>query len=249
VQVPALIFLGELMKIYNIYFSPTRSTEKIANYFSSYIDMIDIDLTVPENRNSLQIESDSVTVLSIPTYSQNVPIPLRNCLKKIESKSVVVNVTYGGLSYGNLVYEIMKLLPKSTLIGYSITPVKHSYLDKTPEINFEEYNILINRIKNQDFQERKAKYRVKNIFSNILEKWRTKYNYKIVYESSKCNQCNECIQKCPTTSINQDYKISKNCIRCSRCVTVCPNKALIAKISLPLKIYLLKKAKTNIIIC
>lgn len=236
------------MKLYNIFFSPTGNTRRIAMYFSKKLNTTDINLANRTIRDNLDIEYDSLSIVSIPTYSQNIPIPLRKCLKNIKSKFVVINVTYGGMSYGNIVYELDKVLSSSTCIGYSVTPVKHAYLNNEIEIDFSKYNILVDRIRNKAYKTIRIPYKQKNIFANFLEKNRTIFNYKIKYDSDLCNLCNLCIDHCPVQAIDTSHKISDNCIRCGRCVNHCPTNALTAKQSLPLRIYLHKKAKTNVII-
>ena len=236
------------MKIYNIYFSPNQNTKQIAMYFSNHLQSVDINLNKKENRENLNIEMESLTILSIPTFSQNIPVPLRPILYKIKSKYVLLNITYGGFSYGNMIYETAKKLKNSIIIGYSITPVNHSYINQNIPIDFSKYDILISRIRNQYYKPAKIKFKFNNIFANFLEKYRTIFNYKINLDDSLCTHCNLCISNCPVQAINTRIEINDACIKCAKCVNICPVKALSGKKSFFLKIYLKKKQKTSVII-
>lgn len=237
------------MKMYNIYFSPTKNTEKIAKYFSSKLDVIDIDLANPDIREKYTTEEDSITILSVPTYGQNIPVPLRTCLYRIISKYVIINVTYGGCSYGNLVYSLKKKLPNSTIIGYSVTPVEHAYLARVVKIDYSKYDALINRVKNKEYNEVKVKFKFKNVFADFLEKERTIFNYKLSWDKDICNDCGLCIKKCPMKAIDENHKFLDNCIICARCKTICPTGAIKGKMTGPIKLYFkLKKPKTSVII-
>lgn len=237
------------MKIYNIYFSPTYNTKKIAMYFGEQLDTIDIDLSKPSVREKYSTEENSITILSVPTYSQNIPIPLRTCLDKVISKYVIINVTYGGCSYGNLVYSLKKKLPNSKCIGYSVTPVKHTYLDRKVKIDFSKYDVLVNRIKNQVFNEIKIRFKFKNILADFLEKERTIFNYHLTWDKDLCNDCGLCIRECPMNAIDDNHNFKKNCIICARCESICPQAAIRGKMTGPIKLYFkFKKQKTSVII-
>lgn len=236
------------MKIYNLYFSPTGNTERIANYFSDCLKVENIDLTKLINRDSLNIEKDSLCILSIPTYSQSIPRPLRKCLAKIKSQYVVLNITYGGMSYGNMIYELRQRFKDSIIIGYSITPVTHSYLLNPVYIDLSKYDEIINRIRDKVFIPVKIKFKFKNIFARFFEKARTKYNYKIKYIPNLCTHCNKCIDNCPVNAIDMNHAINNECIRCGKCVLSCSSNALTNKLSFPLRLYLNKKVKTNVIV-
>jgi NAD-dependent dihydropyrimidine dehydrogenase PreA subunit len=238
------------LNIAHLFFSPNGESEKIAKYFHSKLDGKLFNLTYSLTRSTYNFENEfDLIVLTIPVYSQQIPIPLRTFISKLKSKYVVINVTYGGFSYGNVLYDTYRKMRKARLIGYSITPVKHAYLSEDVQINFEVYDDIINRIHDQMFLDLKVTYRFKNIFARFFEKSRTHYNFTLIKNEQNCDSCLVCITKCPLNAIQKDLSIDlKKCIACGQCVKTCPKQVFKARYSKALKWYLNRKQKTNVIV-
>ena len=237
------------MNISNIYFSPNGETKKIAVYYYEKLGGTLVDFTAQSSRDTYDFKIlHDLVILSIPVYSQNIPKPLRSILKMIKSTYVLINLTYGGFSYGNVLNETSKKLLSSTLIGYSITPVSHAYLESQIAIDLAKYDVLIQRIQNTDFHPVKPIFKIKNIFASVFEKRRTKMNYQLLFHPDRCIYCNQCILECPTQSINDAIQFKDGCILCGHCVHICPTQAIEAHQSIYLKHYLKNKQKTSVII-
>jgi len=237
----------ENSNIYNVCFSPNKETKQIADYYANQLGVPTIDITNPLTRNSLTNLSGDFLILSIPVYSQNIPIPVRKTLLKFNFKFVVINLTYGGYSYGNILKSISNKLSNSTIIGYSLTPTKHSYIKNGVSLDFSVYNKLIERIRNKVTQAVIIPKRL-NIYPTFVEKLLTDITFRIKLDQNKCIHCGLCKQICPTNSITDDIVLPKSCIKCAACVNVCPSNAIIGRKSLAVKIYFLKKKRTSVII-
>ena len=237
------------MQINHIYFSPNGETKKISIYFHEKLGGNLVDFSNPLTRNAYDFDKiHELIVLSLPVYSQNIPIPIRNILKKLKTMFLIINITYGGFSYGNTLRIIQRKLKNSILIGYSITPVGHIYLNQEIRIDLSHYNPIINRVNTHLFKPVKSFIKIGNIFSSLFEKQRTKYNYRIKVNLDLCISCYLCIEQCPTGSITKTIDILDSCMRCGHCEKICPTHAIQAKQSFFLKQYLKSKQKTSVII-
>jgi NAD-dependent dihydropyrimidine dehydrogenase PreA subunit len=236
------------MEIVHGYFSPNGETKKIAQLFYNELGGQFIDLTLPQSRVDHRKLKADLYILSLPAYSRNIPIPLRGFLIHIKAPQVFINLTYGGFSYGNVLHKIKKRLLVSKIIGFTITPVKHSYLDQKTDIQKNAYDSVIKKLKTHNYKEVRVPYRIHNIFQTIFEKSRTRSNFKLMVDKDLCNQCNLCVNECPSGSITQSIRILDSCISCNHCVQVCPTHAITSKKSKFLSFYLKRKQKTSVIV-
>ena len=93
------------MACYNIYFSPTGGTKKVAALVANGLadTVSDVDLT--DNRTDFQLpalSADDVVVIAVPSYSGRVPSPAVDRIARLQgngAKAVLVCV------YGNRAYE------------------------------------------------------------------------------------------------------------------------------------------------
>ncbi len=237
------------MQISHIYFSPNGETKKISIYFHEKLGGSLVDFSNPSVRNTYDFDKiHELVILSLPVYSQNIPIPIRDIIKKLKTMFLIVNITYGGFSYGNTLRIVQRKLKNSILIGYSITPVGHIYLNQEKRIELSHYDSIINRVKMHAYKPVKSSIKIGHIFASLMEKQRTKYNYRLKVNLDLCISCNLCIEQCPTESITKTIDILDSCIRCGHCVRICPTHAIQAKQSFFLKQYLKNKQKTSVII-
>lgn len=236
------------MTITHIYFSPNGQTKIIADYFIDYLKGDAFDITDFQTRQSLEIVREDLVVLSFPIYSANLPDIVYEALSRVESKYMIINLTFGGMDRGNVLKEMIDFLPKVKLIGYSISPVKHAYLDHGPQVDLTQYDSLIQRVNSLKFTTIKPLIFKKRFYTHWFEKIRTNYNYRLKINHKKCNHCNQCIESCPLGAISPDLKISKDCIRCGKCVGICKSNAIYARKSLLLRTYLKKKPITETLI-
>ncbi len=235
------------MRIIHAYFSPNGETKKIANHFHQQLGGVIVDLSLNDHELMDSI-SDSLLILFCPVYSQQIPIPLRTILPLLKPKALVIMLTYGGFSYGNVLYDIKKMMKPVEVVGYAITPVKHAYIEQNIAIDFSLYHPIIERIQHEIYESTPIPYRMRNIFATFFEKKRTQYNFRLNFNRELCTQCGLCIKHCPTHAINSMLDVSDLCISCGHCVSVCPEKAIDQRLSLGLRIYMLQKQKTSVIV-
>ena len=239
------------MKIYNICFSPTGGTKKVADIvsrgFSEQFEFI--DLTEKSFDNNISIKSDDIAIISVPSYGGRVPEVAINRIMKLKgngARAVLVCV------YGNRAYEdtLVELQDTVTNTGFNIIAgiaaiAEHSiarcYATGRPDE--QDKNTLNEFIK-------KIKQKLdSNDINNIELKGNRPYKKfngvsMVPKPTNKCNKCGLCAEKCPVSAIdinNPKNVDSSKCIACMRCVSICPqsgrkvNKVLLSGATLALK--------------
>jgi len=216
-----------------LYYSNTDESKRIAEYIAEQTHFALTDLT----KTTEYVYEYAVAVF--PVHCQNVPQAVKNFLRRLQTKYLVLIAAYGKMSYGNALYEIQRNY-RLNIIAAAYVPTKHSYADEPRFEDFYRLAPVIDKIKNPT--QITIPRSNKNIFANFLPKLRSQIGCKIVKDKNLCNNCGLCSTNCLQNAI-KDGKTNRRCIRCTRCVQVCPQRALTVKLRPILKNYL-KKPKT-----
>lgn len=229
-----------------IYFSPTNSTKDIAEYCSNFLNIPLVDLT--SFKKIIFFDYSALynnIIICFPVYSQNIPLPVKDILKKIKTKNIIFIATYGRMATGNVLYEATKYT-NAKIIGAAYVPTKHTYKDNERFSDFYKLDNLLFKLKINDYREASIPKRKKNIFACFLPNMRSRIGVKLK-KTNNCTNCNICNQVCPTNSI-LNGEIKKTCIRCLSCLINCPNEGLDVSYLKPLRMYLEKDKLTQTII-
>jgi len=221
-----------------VFYSNTGQSKAIAAYFANQLGypLADIEIKCAEHYQNL--------VLVFPVHCQNIPDIVKNFLKNTSVDNLTVVATYGKMCCGNVLYEIQKNYQKNIVVGAYI-PTKHSYIDNDDVFcDFDKLKSIIEKIKEPSYIQLPKLY--KNPLANISPKRRSRLGLTIRI-SADCDGCNLCAERCSFGAIKMG-KTDSNCIRCLRCVETCPRQALKIKLGLPLKLYLRKKKRDEVII-
>lgn len=179
------------------------------------------------------IDECYVAIIIFPVYCQNIPKPVKNFLKKISAKHIVLIATYGKISYGNVLYEAQKIVSGDVIAGAYI-PIGHTFLSGDCFFNRDFLVPIVERIENP--KKIKIEKNHKSLWANVFPSFRSRLGTKII-KSSLCDNCGLCEKRCPTKAI-KNGKVTSSCIRCLRCVASCPKGALQYKNSWILDKYL-----------
>lgn len=222
------------MAYYNVYFSPTGGTKKVADVVSKGIanDFVNIDLC--KDIEKLSLSKDDVCIVSVPSFGGRVPAVAVERIKKISAngaKAVLVCV-YGNRLWEDTLTELQDVLEEIGFVCVSAicAVAEHSI--------FRQY--ATGRPDSDDVTELKQfAQQIKQkldggVFDNLVLEG-SHGSYKVYGGSSfkpvandDCILCGVCANECPVGAISIDNlkgNDNQKCISCMRCVSVCPVKA------------------------
>lgn len=224
-----------------IYYSNAGESRRIADYVAEQTGYRLTDLTTV----SKYVYDTAVIVF--PVYCQNVPKTVDKFLKNLHAEYVALIAAYGKMSHGNVLNEIQRKYSLD-VVAAAYVPTKHAYLDEPRFDGFDRLAPLINKL--IDGEKRTTTVVIpksgKNPFASFAPSWRSRQGVKIV-KSDRCNGCGQCDKTCPEHAIVSG-KTNRNCIRCTRCVEACPQGALSLRLTYPMRRYLKKRKKDELII-
>ncbi|MDE6983412.1 MAG: 4Fe-4S ferredoxin, partial [Lachnospiraceae bacterium] len=103
---------------YNIFFSPTGTTEKVVKHIGKSFSAVEnIDISEPDLSNYI-MNTDDFCIVGVPSFGGRVPEAAILRLQKIrgDRTPVFLLVTYGGRAYEDTLKELKDLLEKQNFI-------------------------------------------------------------------------------------------------------------------------------------
>ncbi len=155
------------MKVYNIHFSPTGGTRKVANLLTSKLtqEACEIDLTDPTLPfETISLDKEDIALLAVPSYSGRVPAPALQriaALKGNGAKAILVCV-YGNRAFEDTLIELLDTTKRGRFQDYSSrcgnrrTPIAHRYAAGRPD---EQDQIQLTSFADQILQKNRQRRR------------------------------------------------------------------------------------------
>ena len=222
------------MKCYQIVFSPTGGTERVARAITQNWSQVDtIDLSAPDTKYAeICFESEALVMIAMPSFGGVAPQLALNRLAMIKGNGAkcVIAAVYGNRAYEDTLAQIedyaqnagfQVIAAISAVAEHSII---HEYAAGRPNLDdCKDLAEFGNRI-------------LEKATSNKLSKPSVPGNrpYKkagtgmVPKADSSCTSCGLCAQKCPAGAISADTLRTTDkskCISCMRCVSICPIQA------------------------
>ncbi len=220
------------MNTFEIIFSPTGGTKKVADIISQELgnEIIEVDLTSPtQNFSDYNLTDEDLAVIAVPSYGGRAPEVAIDRLKELNgngAKAILVVV------YGNRDYE-------DTLIELFDTTTEQGFEPAGGIAAIAQHSILPQYASGRPDTKDEASLKgfVKSLLDNQLKPidsvpgnrpYKKISNLPLVPKPSKnCTKCKVCVTVCPVDAIDPNTLKSdkKKCISCMRCVTICPSNA------------------------
>ena len=222
------------MKYYQIIFSPTGGTEKVANAITQSWEQVEtIDLSFTDtDYAAISFDKNCLVLIAMPSFGGVAPqLALqRLALMKGNGALCVVTAVYGNRAYEDTLVQMedyakaagfMVIAAVSAVAEHSII---HKYAAGRPSAGdckeLAEFGAQILK---------KAASGTSSTPSIPGNRPYKKAGAGMIPKAnSACTSCGLCAQKCPANAISADkLKVpAKNkCISCMRCVSVCPAHA------------------------
>lgn len=224
------------MKLYNIVFSPTGGTKKVADYLTGALgeEVTAVDLTdSKQDFHAISLTKEDVAVISVPSYGGRVPAVAAQRLSRVhgnDARAVLVCV------YGNRAYEdtLVELEDAAKQAGFRVIAAVAAVAEHSIARQF-----AAGRPDGKDalqLSDFAKQIRLKLSEDNLTEPaipgnrpYKKAGGAGLVPKPTKeCVRCGACARACPVQAIDKEdpKKVDgKACISCMRCISVCPHTA------------------------
>lgn len=224
------------MKPYDIFFSPTGGTKKVAVLLTNALDgeVTTVDLTdSQQDFSTVALTPEDVAVISAPSYGGRVPAVAVERLARLNgqnARAVLVCV------YGNRAYEdtLVELEDAAKQAGFRVIAAVAAVAEHSIVRQFAAGRPDAQDAKQlSDFAGQiQAKLSAGNCSEPAIPGNRP---YKkaggvgmVPKPTEHCTKCGVCAAECPVQAIDKGdpKKVDKKaCISCMRCISVCPHSA------------------------
>ena len=238
-----------------VYFSPTGTTKAIAEGISQGIDaerVEMVDITKRSHRDGQPLRfNNEIVILAVPVYYGRVPeevVPYLATIKADQTPVVLVAV-YGNRAFEDALKELhdIAVADKFIPVAGGAFVAEHSYSSRACPIAMgrpddsdrqkaQAFGTAV-RAKLQDLEAIEDVTAIaipgqvpyidpENL--TMIKKARSVVALTPETDTSKCTQCGQCVEACPTGAISPDDVTQTDrwqCIICFACVKCCPEEA------------------------
>lgn len=221
------------MKLYEIFFSPTGSTQRISGILAEALcdSPSAIDITVSPKERAFN--ADDVCLIAMPSFGGRVPVTAAKRIARLEgngARAILVCV------YGNRAFDDTLIEMKDLAIAAGFRPIaavaalaEHSIVrqfaagrpDADDEQELRTFAAKIaSKLADPDAE-------IVSVPGNTPYRPGGRGSIRPV-TNRKCIKCGLCAAHCSSKAIDPkkpNETIDEKCISCMRCIAVCPRKA------------------------
>lgn len=224
------------MSFYEIYFSPTGGTKKVADALGENIlaEKIKIDLIKnAQDLEKLSLTGEDICLVAVPSYGGRVSVTAAEQLKTVKGNGAraILTAVYGNRHIDDTLMELYDILKEN---GFACVAGVEAVAEHSLMHRFGAGR--------PDAQDREELAEFAARIKALLEKGtRTEPTfpgrrpYKVFGGVSmkpevtgECNRCGICAAECPAHAIpkeNPNFTDKEACMTCMHCVFVCPKQA------------------------
>lgn len=231
----------DIKKIYSVFFSPTKSTERVLSVMTDELspEVESVDVTrFSERERALNFKADELVFFGVPVYGGRVPEAAVERFGKMHGDGTpsVLVATYGNREYDDALLELKDLTERNGFVTVAAAAfiTEHSIMHSVAAGRPDSTDIS----KIRDFSsgawakiERAhtvSDFTALNISGNAPYKVYGGVPMTPKADSSSCKKCGTCSHECPVNAIPEespDMTDKARCITCMRCITICPTGA------------------------
>ena len=222
------------MKFYNIFFSPTGGTKKVADIVAkgTKLNAEEIDLIKePDKLMKVNFEKEDLCLVAVPSYGGRIPSVVTDMFRnvRVNGTKAILAAVFGNRAIDDTLLELQDVLETSgfVCIAGMEAVAEHSLM----------HQFGTGRPDQQD--ERELLEFAEKIMKNIETQEKPEFPGNRPYReyggvpfkpvaNGDCNSCGLCAKECPADAISLDNpKLTDKdkCISCMHCVAICPKKA------------------------
>jgi ferredoxin len=233
-----------------IYFSPTKTTQKILEGIAQGTDVGTIkhlDLTPPEPKTlDLNGMQDELVLLGVPVYSGRVPLAAVAKLQRLRADGIpaVIIVVYGNREFEDALLELKDLARESGFVPIAggafigehsfandTTPIANGRPDAADLIKARDFGLVMRgKMKDIDSIDEVSQLEVPG--NSPYKKRRKWAEISPSTQSDLCTLCKTCASVCPVAAITVTETVETDklaCILCCACVKNCPTGARVVE--------------------
>ena len=219
---------------YNIYFSPTGGTKKVAGILVSNLAGEFCEMDICREIEKMTLQAEDVCLVSVPSFAGRVPVVAIERIKKIcaNGAKAILNCVYGNREWDDTLTELQDTLEACGFVCVAAVAAvaEHSI--------FRQF--AAGRPDADDAKEladfaRNISAKLESGVFDKLELSGSHGTYKQVgpipfkpEANENCDACGICAAGCPVGAIDKTdpRKTDKDiCISCMRCQYICPKHA------------------------
>lgn len=224
------------MKLYDIVFSPTGGTKKVADGLTGALegDITTVDLTdSKQNFDAVSLTKEDVAVIAVPSYGGRVPAVAAERLGVVHgngARAILVCV-YGNRAYDDTLVEMEDAAKRA---GFQVIAAVAAIAEHSIARQFAAGRPdALDAAQLSDFA-KQIQRKLSGVDSSEPaipgnRPYKKSGGVGMVPKATKeCTNCGICAEKCPVQAIDRENpkKVDeKTCISCMRCIAVCPQDA------------------------